>query len=137
MRRLLALLLASCSLLASANSSDELVDIRIPEGFEGPAAGSPGPGAALVAYVKRMPGEERGTLLQITTIDFGPKLENLPKSDLGEAAEFYLGEFLGGIERARTSFKATTPVHLTLGNLPAARVEWTGVANEQSMSGVM
>lgn len=136
MRTLLLIGLLFGSWNSGAVASD-LVIIPVPPGFEGPQTSSPGPGAHMEAYVRRIPGKERGTLLQITTYDFGSRLAGIPKEELGNAAENYLMQMLGGVERRRGSFAASRPTRVSLGGLPAARVEWTGTAGGFDMSGVM
>ena len=133
----LGVLLIVTSTQVRAQLLADLVQLVAPTNFEGPTSATPGPGMHSDAYVHRVPGSDRGTLLQVTTYDFGSKLEGLPKNELGDGAERYLMQFLGGIERARTEFHASKPTRTTLGGLPAARVEWTGTARGQAMSGVM
>lgn len=137
MRPLILLFLAVTSLAYGATAQLELVQIVVPPGFDGPTSASPGPGAHVDAYVRRISGHERGTLFQVTTYDFGSKLDGIPKEELGNGAEHYLLQFLGGIERQRTNFHALKPTRVLLGKIPAARVEWTGVAQGEQMSGVM
>jgi len=132
----IALFIITTTLLCAEPGAD-LVQIQPPPNFEGPIAATPGAGTHIDAYVHRIPGSDRSTLLQVTTYDFGSKLEGVPKSELGDGAEKYLMQFLGGIERARAEFHAAKPTRTALGGVPAARVEWTGLARGQAMSGVM
>lgn len=134
-------ILTALFILASWTAQDlyaqtALVHIVAPKGFEGPTSASEN-GANVAAYVRHKQGSEHSTLLQITTYDFGAKLIHLSKKDLGDGAEHYLLQFLGGIERRRINFHASGPTRLSLGGIPAARIEWTGVAQGQQMSGVM
>lgn len=140
MRRLSGvMILAGATVVATAvaASRSDLVRITVPAGFEGPTSADPGPGAHTDAYVRHLPGQEQGTLLQITTFDFDSKLKDMPKEELADAAEHYLLQFLRGVERKRTDFHASKPARVSLGKIPGARVEWTGMAQGEAMSGVM
>jgi len=138
MRRFAGVMILAGALVTNAAASPgDLVQIVVPAGFEGPTSADPGPGAHIDGYVRHIPGQERGTLLQITTYDFGSKLKDMPKEELADAAEHYLLQFLGGVERKRTGFHASKPTRVSLGKIPAARVEWTGTAQGEAMSGVM
>ena len=116
---------------------DELLVLEVPEGFEGPVEGSPDPQAKTVAYSKPYATAGGGTLLQITEYDMGDALRGMPEEGRGATADYYLAQFLGGVERRRTNFAATAPQRIELGGLPAARVTWTGEAGGQRASGVM
>jgi len=104
------MILAGALVTNAAASPGDLVQIVVPAGFEGPTSADPGPGAHIDGYVRHIPGQERGTLLQITTYDFGSKLKDMPKEELADAAEHYLLQFLGGVERKRTGFHASKPL---------------------------
>ena len=67
----------------------------------------------------------------------GEALRGMPKDKRGEAADFYVEQFLGGVKRRRTNFSATKPERIVLGGIPAARVKWTGNVEGQRASGVM
>ena len=112
------------------------VKMLVPKGFNG-AVSTTYQGGEVEAYVKKIEGSERGTLLQITAYDFGSKLEGLPTNKRSEAASYYLSQFLSGIEKKRTSFHAYPIIETTLDNLPATRVEWKGVSSGFNMNGVM
>ena len=114
-----------------------LVNITIPPGFDGPQKANPAPCAHTEVYLRRIPNKNRGTLLQITSYEMGAKLADVPEEELGNSAEHYLMEFLSSIENKRTSFNASTPTRILLGDVPAARVEWTGEVDINQMSGVM
>lgn len=131
-----ALLFPGACAFAETYTNDVLT-LDVPAGFEGPTSGSPGPGAKVVAYSKPHAGVDGGTLFQITTYDFGSSLEGMPEEERGNASEHYLGQFLGGVERKRTAFRASPPERISLGGLPASRVMWTGNFNGTPVSGVM
>lgn len=135
--RVLIMLLLCISTLASCQSTSELVQLPIPPGFEGPYTTQPGPGSSTSAYLRKIPGQSRGTLLQVTTYEFGSKLAGIPKEELGNGAENYLLQFLAGVQRRRTSFRADKPTRIQLGGLPAARIEWAGTSEGYPMTGVM
>ncbi|WP_139304891.1 hypothetical protein [Microbulbifer marinus] len=64
-----------------------------PAGFDGPVVASEKGGTKVQAYVKKIPGVERSTLLHVTTYDFGSQLDGLPDDKRGEAAAYYLSQF--------------------------------------------
>ena len=132
----LTLVFTGATALAEA-FSNEVLTPDVPAGFEGPVTESPGPGLDIVAYTKPHAGTDGGTLFQITTYDFGSDLEGMPEEERGNVSEFYLGQFLDGVERKRTTFQASTPERIQLGGLPASRVMWTGKVNGLPVSGVM
>jgi hypothetical protein len=135
--RILAIALVIATFTAQIGYAQTgLVQLAVPSNFEGPQRASES-GAQVEAYVHRIPGTERSTLLQISTYDFGAKLKDVPKEELGNGAEHYLLQFLGGIERRRTEYHGSSPTRVLLGGIPAARAEWTGKAKNQLMSGVM
>lgn len=125
------------SLASAGTFSNELLTLSVPDGFEGPTTGTPGPGAKVTAYTKPYSGTSGGTLLQISTYDFRSALEGMPEEERGNASDYYVGQFLGGVERKRTSFSATRPERISLGGLPASRATWTGRFNGMATSGVM
>lgn len=127
----------SYSLAPAETFSNEVLTFSVPDGFVGPTTGAPGLGANVTAYTKPYSGTPGGTLLQISTYDFRSALEGMPEEERGNASEYYLGQFLGGVERKRTSFSASRPERLSLGGLTASRVTWTGRFNGLSTSGVM
>ena len=114
-----------------------IVHMEIPAGFEGPVTQQPTMEATVGAFVKHYPSDTRGTLIEITTYEFGAKLRSMPDSERIPTMDRYLEQFLGGVERKRTAFTSTSPVHVTIGGLSASRATWNGVAQGQNMSGVM
>lgn len=141
MKVLIAVLVAFVAIQTPAVAEeykDQLITLDVPEGFEGPIRdSSAAPQAVVVAYSKPYQNGDGGTLFQITEYDMGEGLRDMPESARGETAEFYLLEFLGGVERRRTNFVATKPERIELAGIPGARVSWTGEAAGQQMSGVM
>ena len=133
----IALLFVSCPLALAETYSNDVIELTVPDGFEGPTTGSPGPGATVAGYVKPYSGRSGGTLLQVSTYDFRSALEGMPEAERGNASEYYLLQFLGGVERRRTSFSASRPERISLGGLPASKISWTGRANGLQTSGVM
>jgi len=57
-----------------------------------------------IAYSRERPAGEFRTLLQITIIDFGEKLREIPQDKRTIATEYYLLSFLEGIERRRSEY---------------------------------
>jgi hypothetical protein len=74
-------------------------------------------------YTKPYPDKNGGTLFQITEYDMGEALRGMPEDKRGETADYYLAQFLGGVERRRTNFSAAEPERILLGGIPAARVK--------------
>ena len=117
--------------------SNEVLTLDVPDGFEGPILASPGPGAKIAGFTKPYSDSSGGTLFQITTYDFRSSLEGMPEEERGNASEYYLGQFLGGVEGKRTSFSASKAERISLGGLPGSRVTWNGKFNGTPTSGVM
>lgn len=121
---------------AAAEFTLEPLSIQVPEGFEGPISQSQG-SATLVVFTRPNPDTAAKTLLQISIYDFGEKLRGLPDTARGVASERYLLQFLAGVERRRTDFKRSDPVHITLSGIPAAKVTWSGRADGTQAVGTM
>lgn len=138
MKKILPVLyLFSVWLAAAATAQESPFKINIPVGFEGPVVASHKSGAKVQAYMKKIPGAGRTTLLQITTYDFGSQLDELPDEKRGEAAGHYLSQFLSSVQQKRDSFESTDAARVVLDGIPAARVEWHGSSAGFNMSGVM
>ncbi|WP_313914090.1 hypothetical protein [Tahibacter sp.] len=112
------------------------IRIDIPSGFEGPNQQSQGQ-ATVVAFLKPHSDSAVKTLLQISFLDFGTQLQNVPKSDLDSSAAKYLLELAGGVERRRVDFKRSEPSSVMLGGLPGAKLTWTGRIDGMDAVGVM
>lgn len=117
--------------------NDQVILLDVPEGFEGPIQQSPGPQAKVVGYSKPYPNKDGGTLFQITEYEMGEALRGMSEDKRGETADYYLRQFLGGVERRRTNFAAAKAERIVLGGIPGARVKWTGDVGGQRTSGVM
>lgn len=117
--------------------SNEVLMLDVPAGFEGPISASPGPGAKITGFTKPYKGINGGTLFQITTYDYRSSLKGMPEEERGNGSEYYLGQFLGGVERKRTSFSASNVERVSLGGLPGSRVKWYGKFNGKPTSGIM
>ena len=133
----LSILFVFASNVFAEQYKDKVIILDVPEGFEGPIEGSPGPQAKTVAYTRAYENEDGGTLFQITEYDMGEALLGMPEDKRGETADYYLGQFLGGVERRRANFAAAAPERIVLGGVPAARVKWTGEVAGKRTSGVM
>ncbi|SHF51994.1 hypothetical protein SAMN04487965_2131 [Microbulbifer donghaiensis] len=134
---LLLLYLFSVWIAAAATAQESPVKINIPAGFEGPFVASHQSGAKIQAYMKKIPGAGRTTLLQVTTYDFGSQLDGLPDERRGEAAGHYLSQFLASVQQQRDTFESTDAAGVVLDGIPGARVEWHGSSAGFNMSGVM
>lgn len=136
-RLLFAVFVGLVSLTASAATyQDNGIRLSIPDGFEGPVSHTE-QAAAVVAFVKKYPGDARGTLLQVSIYDVGEALAGMPEDARQEATDTYLAQFLSGVEHARQSFRIVNQSHVTLDGIKASRAEWSGDAKGQAMSGVM
>jgi hypothetical protein len=129
-----ALVLMAASAFAASGAVGP-VTLAVPEGFV--AAASQAQGNMQVAAWTKGSGATK-TLLQVSIYDFGSSAEGEPsEKDLAAGAEKYLGEFLKGIERRRTSYSQSSFEHLKLAGLPAARTTWKGLAGDTPAIGVM
>jgi hypothetical protein len=112
------------------------LSIAVPAGFDGPKTGTK-EGAVMTAWVKRRPGEDGGTLLQVSTVDMGAAMNGITTVQRAEGAKHYLLEFIGGVARRRDNFKLGEVEPVSLAGVPAARVQWTGGVGEVQAIGVM
>jgi hypothetical protein len=110
--------------------------ISVPEGFEGPILSSED-GGVTTAWVRRRPGMDGGTLLQVSAIDVGASLDGITAAQRAEGARHYLLEFVNGIGQRRGNFELGDIEPVTLAGLPAARVRWTGTVDGGAAIGVM
>jgi hypothetical protein len=110
--------------------------ISVPEGFEGPIR-SEEDGGVTIAWVKRQPGKDGGTLLQVSAVDVGTSLDGLSPAQQAEGARHYLLEFVNGIGQRRENFELRDIERVSLAGLPAARVRWTGTVGDTAAIGVM
>jgi hypothetical protein len=110
--------------------------IAVPEGFDGPTGGEQD-GGVTTAWVKRRPGTDGGTLLQVSAIDLGTSLDGITQAQRAEAAQHYLLEFARAVGRNRDNFELGDIEQVSLAGLPAARVRWTGTFGGSAAIGVM
>jgi hypothetical protein len=110
--------------------------ISVPQGFDGPIK-SDANGGVTIAWVKRRPASDGGTLLQVSAIDVGDSLDALAPSQRIEAARHYLLEFLKGMGQRLGHFEFGEFEPATLAGLPAARVRWTGTVGGTASIGIM
>ena len=111
--------------------------IEIPFAFEGPVTANPTPGVEVFGFTKNHFVGGKSALLQISK--FSPP-GGVPELDEEERARFskqYLLQFLGGIERQRSNFEKTQVEMITISGVPTAKINWKGVANGESLHGVM
>jgi hypothetical protein len=127
-------LIVPCGLVLGADAGPLV--ISVPEGFDGPIR-SEKDGGMTIAWVKRRPGMEGGTLLQISSVDLGASLDGVTAAQRLEGARHYLLEFVGGIEQKRGNFDLGEVEQVSLAGLPAARVRWTGTVGDIAAVGVM
>lgn len=134
---ILCLLLLVRATTLSAQYEDELVRLAVPAGFEGPEIQTTSPGFKIAGFVRAIPGTERGTVLQVTTIDLDVAGLSLPDSGEAHPTEAVLAEFLTSVERHRDKFEVVSRDRIELSGLPAARAEWRGPSRGRDMRGVM
>jgi hypothetical protein len=110
--------------------------ISVPDGFDGPIR-SDSAGGTTTAWVKRRPGAEGGTLLQISAIDVGTSLEGITPAQRLEGAQHYLLEFAKGLGQKLGNFELGDIERISLAGLPAARVRWAATIGEDAAIGVL
>jgi hypothetical protein len=110
--------------------------ITVPQGFDGPTR-SDGNGGVTIAWVKRRPTSDGGTLLQVSAIDVGTSLDGITPSQRVEASAHYLLEFAKGIAQRLGDFELGNIDQVSLARLPAARARWTGTLGGRGSTGVM
>jgi hypothetical protein len=98
--------------------------ISVPPGFEGPAREDAN-GGVTVAWVERQPAPGSGTLLQVSAIDVGSTLDGVTRAQRLEGATRYLLQFVRGVGQSLSNFQFGEFEHVSLAELPAARVRWT------------
>jgi hypothetical protein len=110
--------------------------ISVPEGFDGPIR-SGGDGGVMIAWVRRRPASDGGTLLQVSAVDVGTSLDGSTVAQRLEGAKHYLLEFARGIGQRLGDFELGDVEQTSLAGLPAARVRWTGTVGGNAAIGVM
>ena len=110
--------------------------IAVPQGFDGPVRSDEG-GGVTIAWIKRRPASDIGTLLQVSWIDVDTSLDGFTPAQRAEGASHYLLEFIRGIAQQRADFELGDVERVTLARLPAARVRWTGTVRNHPAIGVM
>ena len=94
-------------------------------------------GGVTIAWVKRQPGKDGGTLLQVSAVDVGTSLDGISPAQQAEGARHYLLEFVNGIGQRRENFELGDIEQVSLAGLPAARVRWNGAVGDKAAIGVM
>jgi hypothetical protein len=134
---LLAALLVFGTQAMAVSYEDERLVLDIPEGFQGPLRGAPGPGVLMIGYTKPYPSGLNGTLLQINEIDLKAKARKLTDDKRAEAARKCLADLMQAVKKRRRNFSSSKPEQVTLDGHVAARTEWLGDAEGHAMTGVM
>jgi hypothetical protein len=112
------------------------LSLTVPVGFDGPTTGE-NEGTVMTAWVKHHPGDDGGTVLQISVVEVGAALNGITVAQRAEGAKHYLSEFIVGVARRRDNFKLGEVEPVSLAGMPAARVQWTGGVGEIQAIGVM
>jgi hypothetical protein len=98
----------------------------VPPGFEGPSRDEANGGLTL-AWIERQPAPGGATLLQVSAIDVGSSLDGISQAQRLEGATHYLLQFVRGVGQTLSNFQFGEFEHVTLAQLPAARVRWTAL----------
>jgi hypothetical protein len=112
------------------------LSISVPQEFDGPIR-TDANGGVTAGWVKRRPGTNGGTLLQVSVIDVGPPPDGITAAERLEGAKHYLLEFVRGIAQSRGNFEVGDMEQVSLAGLPAARIRWTGTVGDKAAIGVM
>jgi hypothetical protein len=121
----------------SAQYEDGPIRLAVPAGFEGPEVQTTSPGFKTAGFVRDIPGTQRGTVLQVTTIDLDAAGLSLPDEGEAHPTESLLDEFLASVERHRDNFQLVSRGRMELSGLPAARGEWRGIGGGRGKHGVI
>ena len=127
----------AASLAAAEPFRFEAGVLAIPAGFTGPTEQRRGRELALYGFAKRHPGRETSTLLQVTVLTPPSGVADVPKDQEARAAEKYLLELLGAVERRRTEFARGAVEAIVIDGKAVARVGWRGRGNGEPMTGRM
>lgn len=130
---------AACAIAAAASAQTSAATIgpiqfMVPDGYEFARSGHHD-GAQISAWTKSA-GTSK-TLLQVTLYDMGSAADTSTPQELSHAAQAYLHQFLGGVERRRTDYTASPVRELRLASGPAASAKWTGKIGGVEAVGVM
>jgi hypothetical protein len=120
----------------ASSYEDDGMRISIPDGFEGPRIHVT-QSVKVVGFLKRYPGENRGTVLQITTYNFGQEVLGIPEEARQDATDKVLGQFVSGGALAPQSFKVVARRHLLLDGIKASRADMEGEVKGYAVSGIM
>ena len=112
------------------------ITLAVPEGFVA-APAQRQDNMSVWAWTKSAPGGKVKALLQVSVYDFGSRFAQLPREELGNGAEKYLRDFLGGVERRRTNYLLSPVKRVQISGAPAAVATWTGRAGPADLIGVM
>jgi hypothetical protein len=134
---LLAILSGLISVNAfAANYEDIGIRISIPDGFE-VSRTHVIQGGKSVSFRKNYPGESRGTVLQISTYDFGQAAAGIPEKARQDATDKILGQYLTGGVLAKQSFRAVARRHVLLDGIKASRADLDGELNGYPLSAIL
>jgi hypothetical protein len=89
------------------------------------------------AFTKLDPKTAVNTVLELSAYDFGARMPNVPKEQLGEMADRYAAQFLEATKQRRQAFSAAPPVRVLLDGNPASKISWTGSVGGRSGSGML
>lgn len=110
------------------------IQITVPDGFEFARSGHRD-GARISAWTKATGSTK--ALLQVTLYDMGSTADTSTPQELSHAAQAYLRQFLGGVERRRTDYELSPMRELSLASGPAASATWKGKLAGVDTVGVM
>ena len=130
---------AACAIAVAASAQAAAatvgpIQFTVPEGFEFARSGHRD-GAEISAWTKSTGASK--ALLQVTLYDMGATADTSTPQELSHAAQAYLHQFLGGVERRRTDYSASPVRELRLASGPAASATWKGKIGGVEAVGVM
>ena len=111
--------------------------IDIPEGFESLKVKNVGDKGTIHEFVKPHVDNLHATTIKITIYNFGQKLKRVPEGMLLAANENHLLDYLAGMRRNFSKYTFKKMKSITIDNMPAAHVEWSGALIEDKMNGTV
>jgi hypothetical protein len=120
----------------AADASLGPIAMFVPEGFVA-APVQRKDNLAVWAWTKSAPGGTVKALLEVTILDFGPKLAEASAEEIASGTEQYLRQFLGGVERRRSNYASSPIKRVQIAGGSASMASWTGRAGPADLVGVM
>lgn len=124
--------------LSPVTQADEsgVFRLEVPRRFDGPFFMEPTRGMTITAWTRKTGGEERTTMIQVSTLDTGGRFLAESEDGLARLNEQHVRQMVDSIALNRTGFEASAVTQVRLGGYPAARIEWQGEGFGRAMRGV-